>query len=651
MTKRENYEFRILILCENVKGINAYDQFTFTTLQNKPIDLDGNNKIINLKVNKANNRGGIYYETAFLSSSKTNKKLKVLLTLNCQIDNIITIDLNEENGINLEIIEMWDIDYDEKYTEEREILNLVINNKEITNYEKLFERKRWNLINFNISSISSQDIFSSKTLDYLKNKKNINKNFLYNIILFEKEKIFLLKEKEESKIILFLTNEEKLIKKSIIKEINDKFNKITKSDNFKSNPFICSNDLKLLYKEYNNKLKELKHIFNCYSKYWDLDNFSEDDLNLFILYSDLVIFFSYSQFNSIHIYKNILEEYEKFKKSILSKNNLSHHEKARILCSYSNYCYNKISKINPEPPVFYMIEELPKDDPYQIACTKLYKIIENLKEYSCIFKKTLLFDNNSMEIINDWDFEKYDVKQLIMQKTVESGYEFKTTSFNEFTTIAKAKIFANEETQKISFPKLSMLTLAQVKEHLYNLVPKYFFKVKYTDFSAISDYRFFIMFINETTLLDIDNINENGLNKEQFVLPIMIEYMHENFNHLKSRYEDNNCESPLLNQIGLKNILLCPNAYKTESGYLFEQLLVDNPTELKSIKTPNESLFILTKESYWTQRSFKNFKEINKKFIKDNKIENFEISDEDYDFLCYDKRDTSGRELKHECLF
>ena len=42
----------------------------------------------------------------------------------------------------------------------------------------------------------------------------------------------------------------------------------------------------------------------------------------------------------------------------------------------------------------------------------------------------------------------------------------------------------------------------------------------------------------------------------------MIEYLYVNFNNLKSRYEDNNCEYPLLKQILLKNILLCPNVYK-----------------------------------------------------------------------------------------
>ena len=59
-----------------------------------------------------------------------------------------------------------------------------------------------------------------------------------------------------------------------------------------------------------------------------------------------------------------------------------------------------------------MIEELPIDDPYKIACQKLESIIRDLKEYSCFFKKTLLFDNNSNEIINDWDFEQYKVKQV-----------------------------------------------------------------------------------------------------------------------------------------------------------------------------------------------------------------------------------------------
>ena len=150
--------------------------------------------------------------------------------------------------------------------------------------------------------------------------------------------------------------------------------------------------------------------------------------------------------------------------------------------------------------------------------------------------------------------------------------------------------------------------------------------------------------------MDIESLENLKSGKEKFVLAIMIEITHENFNHLKSRYEDNYSESPLLNQIGLKNVLLCPNEFLPESGYLFEQLLIDNPIELIAIRTPNKELFKLTESKYWVQRSFANFKEIIRKYLSENKITYFKSSNEDDD-SCYDKRPSIKDRLRHHCVF
>ena len=61
--QNDSYEFRILLFFRNIKDDNLYDTFSFTTLENKPITIkDEANKVIKVKLNKANNRGGIYYE-------------------------------------------------------------------------------------------------------------------------------------------------------------------------------------------------------------------------------------------------------------------------------------------------------------------------------------------------------------------------------------------------------------------------------------------------------------------------------------------------------------------------------------------------------------------------------------------------------------
>jgi len=661
--QNDNYEFRILLFFHNIQKDNLYDTFSFTTLEKNPIAIsDETNKVINVKLNKANNRGGIYYETAFLSNSKSKKSMSIFLTINCEIDNYINIDVNEEKGINLEIIEMWDIDYNEACKDERKIPDLKINEKEIQNYEKLFERKRWILINCKASSLSSNKIFSPETLLYLMDEKNIGKNYLYNIILSEDSTIYLLNEKKEKEKILNLEEQKKKEIKDLLDEINEKF--ITEFNTpffFETPKFGIDIALAPIKNLHNKKFKEFKKIFNCYGPYWDFEKFSEKDLDLFISYSDLTINFSYFRSNFNYTFVNILKQYQLFKKNILQKCNLTYHEKARIISGFSTYCSHIINENFPIIPEFFMVEDLPNDDPYKISCQKFRTIITELKEYSCFFKKTLLFDNSSNEIINIWDYKEFKVRQLLMGNSIKEGYKFKDIGFNDFINSieqvnaqrANIKVEDEEEEEeiiKLTFPKLSMLTLSQVKEHLLNLVPKFFFKVKNTNFSAVSNKNNFIIFINESNLLDIESLETIKSNKQKFVLPIMAEIIHENFNHLKARYEDNTCDSPLLNQIGLKNVLLCPNEFEPESGFLFEQLLIDSPSELIAIKTPNDELFELTDTKFWVQRTFKLFKEKAKAFAAKYNIKITKFKDS-MDDSCYDRRNFSKNNLKYRCVF
>lgn len=55
-----------------------------------------------------------------------------------------------KKGVIIKIILIWDIDYNESYKEEREVQNLKINGKDIQNFEKLYGRKRWLLVNYSI---------------------------------------------------------------------------------------------------------------------------------------------------------------------------------------------------------------------------------------------------------------------------------------------------------------------------------------------------------------------------------------------------------------------------------------------------------------------------------------------------------------------
>ena len=63
--------------------------------------------------------------------------------------------------------------------------------------EKLYERKRWNILNAKIENLQ-EDLFSTKTIDYL--RKNKNKSYKYDIILRKENINTFLSEKKYEKI-------------------------------------------------------------------------------------------------------------------------------------------------------------------------------------------------------------------------------------------------------------------------------------------------------------------------------------------------------------------------------------------------------------------------------------------------------------------
>ena len=183
-----------------------------------------------------------------------------------------------------------------------------------------------------------------------------------------------------------------------------------------------------------------------------------------------------------------------------------------------------------------------------------------------------------------------------------------------------------------------MLTLNQVKQHSLNLLPKFFFKVVYAHkFNAVSDAGNHITFFNESRLLYSEGMKDNIiLNPKGCVLPIMIEISHETLSHVKIRYANSSCLSPLLNPIKDKNKLLCPNDFKTESGYIIEYLFADTFEEVNFIKKRNEDLFELTDPKYWIDINFNKMKKFNKdKMEKKKEDEKF---DEDYNNLILDDK-------------
>ena len=179
----------------------------------------------------------------------------------------------------------------------------------------------------------------------------------------------------------------------------------------------------------------------------------------------------------------MLPQYTLLKNQIISNQSLKNLEKASIIFSFSKFC-NKLLKQDKFPKLV-LVEELKESDPFRIAIENYKKIIEGLNENSALFKKLLLFNMGSTEIINHWDFINSTVKIL---NRVGLGIFSSESKYDDFRTELK-KVNKNKTTSNISkltFPVLSMLTINQLKEHLNNLLPKFYYKVNTIhDFNAI----------------------------------------------------------------------------------------------------------------------------------------------------------------------
>ena len=612
METNQNYEFEITLYFLDYKEVNKYSHIQFETLFQNSLIINSNKLNINLCLDKNSNLSGIYEEKIkFIPINKNDDYIEYTLPLNCDIHNLFSFMINEDNGNNgLEITAMWAMNprNDEKI-EEREIGDILYDGNKIES-EKLYERKRWNIFNVNAEKLNS-DLFSQKTLDYI--NKNKNKNYKYDIILDEDNnntKFF--HEKEYEVKVKYLEDSEKEKFRENLSALNLELSQnIQAIQKYRySKDYINKvNIIKNFFADKKNTYLYYKKIFDIYNGKWNLSNFSENDLKLFISFSDLQIYFLY--FPNKYI-DTVTPKYEKLKQKVISNNNLSLTDKARIICGYSKFCSSLLE--NNMTPELFIVDELKEDDPFKIALEKHKVIINELKEYSGYFKKLLIFDMGSSEIINDWDLKDCMVENLVYCGGDVFSFNTKFDDFKkELKKLNSKKEPMKEKITKLTFPVLSMLTLKQVKEHLLDILPKYFFKISENyKYNAISDSVNRISYFNESAMLEFPFF-EKTLLPQECVLPIMIEISHETYSHIKTRFTNSSCDSPLLTPIDGKNKLLCPNDYKGETGFVLEYFICDNFTEFKNLKIPNINLFELTKPEYWTDTNFNKLKEFNRK--------------------------------------
>ena len=145
------------------KEKNRYCSIKFENLSKELYKIDSNKITMDLYPNKEDARVGKIDEVIYIiPEGKNYEEKKFNITLFLDIVNIYNLEVNGDGNCALEITTMWDVDYSVDPTiKERDIPDIKYDGKESKNYEKLYERKRWNFLNAKVENFGG-DLFSQK---------------------------------------------------------------------------------------------------------------------------------------------------------------------------------------------------------------------------------------------------------------------------------------------------------------------------------------------------------------------------------------------------------------------------------------------------------------------------------------------------------
>ena len=641
---------------------NRYNLIKLETLMKEPIKIEKEKMKIKIKLDENNILDECFNENIYLlSSTKELPEKKFICTIFCSIENIINLNINEEGDCSLEITSMWDINYeDSNCFEERKINDIEYNGKKIANFEKLYERKRWTVLNAEIEKFEA-GLFSQETLEHI--KMNSNKSYKYDILISKDNKTKLLSEKNSEIKPKYLEEKEKESLKTEIETLKTHLISLIKKMEADMSDakqvFSIKKQLINFWTNNRSKYSSLDETFKIYNKKWNLNEFSESDFNLFLSFSELQIYFkNYTLKEVIPVDFRLKTEpiYNKLKKDVIENNSLNLIEKTRIICSFSKFC--STSLIDFIFPELVFVDKLGEDESFKMAISKYKDVLNKLTEKSGLFKQLLLFDMGSTKIINEWDLTDFKVINLKYHGSVvessEEAFQMFKVQFNKIKKKELPNYKGCENCAKLTYPVLSMLTLENIKSHSLNLLPKYFFKVPFVyDFNALSISSYRIIFFNMDKVLQKKDFEKkkNNISPKACVLPLMIEISHESLSHLKVRYSSMNCESPILNPIKGNRKLLCPNNYNTESGYVFEYLLTSDNDELQFLRYPNKNLFPLTNSEYWTDINFNKMKEFLREEMKLMQEDNIQFQEDFENMAFYYNKKAIDKDEVIRCAF
>ena len=379
-----------------------------------------------------------------------------------------------------------------------------------------------------------------------------------------------------------------------------------------------------------NESESVKFVYNYYDNILYYNNFDNNDIEIFVL----ILY--YLEF--LEIIKEKDKDKDKSKKNVLISKIIYIKELNKIYdkyivpvkASYINIAdklliikaYNKkfiqsliksdyidnISTVN--------IDKENKINPYCKAISFIKNIILNLKEESRLFEIFLYLDSNI-------------IKNLLINKEESS---IKTDE------IHTDKIQINNGNNPTEYG-INMSNIDEVRSHLYKLIPQYIIRMDSDlKFNANYDPNSKIMTVNEKQLFGLksiilDTIFLNDKNNERFVLPLVIEILHEIFAHGKKRFINEEESTPEEYRDSkhnynrkkiLKNIKISDFNYKKvdypESGIVLENYISENRRIMRWMKKihKKEEKQIMNVE-LWVDKDFNKLEKLIENYIQSEK--------------------------------
>ena len=558
------------------------------------------------------NNNDYYYTELFIIYKEENDPLNIFqMNIYYGIENHIFYDLEEKKQCSLEIF---------FYAKQLHLLPLSINYKKKSllkfDYNRNIFRKRIYLANINPEELEyvNYEIIKKKNFKFSQDSYQaiikIDNNSKFHYSLTAIENAILNPQLKQNNIIAINLNIKGIIEEfntfytdfiENVNDINKPLDELEEEFNFIKNLYeeFKKNEMydfflnPLSYNNVNDSLELLYYYYKIY-EFQYLTNDGKNDLKK----SNYRILKKYITDNN----KIIKKLYDKLK----SDKTLNNEDKIRIFLTTSLFVVKTIKSKHFVDDINYInIDNIRQKNPYYKANKLLEDIIENLTEESRLFEPFLYFDSNVIK--------NYLENEII-------------NTFTYTDIFGNIREYKNEKF-KTEYG-LNLLNINQIKNHLKQLIPKFIIRIETNlDLRAYYDNNTGIMIINEYVMFNekisfVDKLYEEK-ESDIFVIPILIEILHEIMSHSKLRIKDKNIKSPRQYNDSknnfeakniLKNIIISPKENKLvaigESGKVLENYISENKNIINSLKTAKKENTILIDYRYWVGSDFSELEKI-----------------------------------------